>query len=257
MALQERILCSLSSLHEEEEEAPFSDSDRIAQALNLLEGEFPGFAALVSGKRVVDFGCKFGFQSMALVEKYGCTVIGIDINRRYLQRAECSARHRQIPAERLRFVEHAAADLRGTVDVVISQNSFEHFSQPVAVLAEMKSLLTGQGTLLITFGPPWYAPYGSHMQFFCRVPWLNLFFSEQAVMKVRANFREDGAQHYEQVESGLNRMTVGHFEQIIAAAHMEIGLRHYTCVHGLNLLAKLPLVRELLITHASVVLTPH
>jgi SAM-dependent methyltransferase len=104
--------------------------------------------------------------------------------------------------------------------IVISQNSMEHFEDPVKILDEMKSALNQDGKILITFAPPWFAPYGSHMHFFCKVPWINILFSERTVMKVRSNFRSDGATKYEEVESGLNKMTVTKFERIVANAKL-------------------------------------
>ncbi len=49
----------------------------------------------------------------------------------------------------------------------------------------MLSLLNHDGKMLITFGPPSYAPYGSHMRFFSKIPWLNIWFSEKTVMAVQ------------------------------------------------------------------------
>ena len=139
-------------------------------------------------------------------------------------------------------------------DVVISQNAFEHFGDPEQILNEMNSLLKDSGIVLLTFGPPWLAPYGSHMHFFCKVPWINILFSEKTVMKVRSNFRNDGAVRYEEVESGLNRMTVTRFENIVSSNNMKLITKNYECIKGMNWLAKLPLLRELFINHISAVL---
>ena len=78
MSLQERILLSLSR-------APMSndyDSSKCEwtrdNSLSLLKAEYPDFGPLVSGKRLVDFGCGMGFQSISLAQDYGCSVVGID-----------------------------------------------------------------------------------------------------------------------------------------------------------------------------------
>ena len=81
--------------------------------------------------------------------------------------------------------------MKGGFDIVLSHNSMEHFGDPARILDVMKSALKPDGRLYITFGPPWYAPYGSHMHFFTRVPWVNLLFSERTVMAVRARYRND------------------------------------------------------------------
>jgi SAM-dependent methyltransferase len=145
--------------------------------------------------------------------------------------------------------------MRESFDVVISQDSFEHFPQPETALNEMSSLLKGAGVILIAFGPPWFAPYGSHMNFFCKVPWLNILFPEKAVMRARSHFRNDGATSYEEVESGLNRMTIAKFESIIATCNLKLTYRKYECSKGMNWLSKVPLVRELFINHVTAVLS--
>ena len=60
-----------------------------------------------------------------------------------------------------------------------------HFGDPAGVLDLMRGLVNVQGRLMITFGPPWLAPYGAHMHFFTKLPWVHLLFSEQTVLRVR------------------------------------------------------------------------
>lgn len=256
MSIQERILRSLSRTVKSTDYL-FATEEEISveNALDLLEREYPGLKTMVSGKRVVDFGCKYGYQCIALVKKYGCTVVGIDVNPRYLEKAKELTQENDLPPSRISYMEQPSQVLSHQFDVVISQNSFEHFLQPVEVLDQMRELLIPKGKLLITFGPPWLAPYGSHMFFFCKVPWINIFFCEKTVMKVRSRYRSDGAQRYEQVESGLNRMTVGSFEKIIRSCGLKIEYEHSSCIRGCNLLAKIPLVRELFINRVSVILS--
>lgn len=220
-------------------------------ALALVKSEYPDFLELVSGKRVVDFGCGQGHQSIALVMEADCFVCGVDTNPKTLHKAAAMAADKDIPEDRLRFCTSVPSDLRGTFDVVISQDSMEHFPEPAAALDEMRALIKEDGKLLITFGPPWFAPYGSHMNFFCRLPWLNILFSEKTVMKVRSLFRSDGATRYVEVESGLNKMTVAKFEKLVAASGLVIEAIDYKCVKRLNFAASIPLMRELFINHVS------
>jgi hypothetical protein len=64
---------------------------------------------------------------------------------------------------------------------------------------------------------------------------------------VRERFRNDGATRYEDVESGLNRMTLAKFERIITASGMSVNYLKFHTTKGLPLVDKLPLVRELLV----------
>lgn len=118
----------------------------------------------------------------------------------------------------------------------------------------MRDAVQPGGLLLITFGPPWYAPYGSHMHFFCKVPWLNLLFSEKTIMKVRKRYRQDGAERFDQVESGLNKMSLAKFEGLIRASGLEIVRRRYGAFKRLDFLSRIPLLRELCVIRATVVL---
>lgn len=225
------------------------------EPLSILAREFGGFGNMVAGKKVVDFGSGEGYQSVALVAQYGCEVVGVEPNGTRRRKAEFKAATAGISRDRLRFVGMVADDMIGKFDIAISQNSFEHFAKPGATLNILQSLLHPQGKLLITFGPPWLAPYGSHMYFFCPLPWVNILFSESTVLNVRKAFRDDGADRYEDVEQGLNRMTLAKFERLVAATGMHTELRRYTGIRGINFLSRIPTLRELFVNHVSVILS--
>ena len=153
--------------------------------------------------------------------------------------------------DKVEFVSSLTEKMLHSFDIVISHNSFEHFPDPIFILSQMMVAIRPHGKILITFGPPWFAPYGAHMGYFTKMPWVNIFFSEKTVMNVRASFRKDGAKRYEDVEGGLNKMTVAKFERIIAASGLKIEYRRCDCVKSLNFLGNLPYVRELFINHVS------
>lgn len=231
-------------------------TDRSASdPLKLLKREFSDLESMVSGKRVLDFGCGRGLQAVALVKEFDCSVCGLDTNTRTLEAARGFAKESDIPEERLWFREGVEKDMAGSFDVVISQNAMEHFPDPAAVLEQMKSFIGEGGIILISFGPPWFAPYGAHMHFFSRVPWIQLFFSERTVMKVRGLYRNDGAQRYEDVESGLNKMTVAKFERLVAQSGLVLSWKRYGCIKGLDWLGTIPGLRELFVNHISCILS--
>jgi SAM-dependent methyltransferase len=233
------------------------DTERGVQGteLSLLQREFPQFTALVKGKRVVDFGCGAGRQSIALVMEGASYVCGIDTNARTLSKAKQLASEIGIQDSKLIFVERPSSEVIGTFEIVISKDSMEHFPDPIVALNEMKSLIRPGGQILITFGPPWFAPYGSHMHFFCKVPWLNILFSERTVMNVRELYRKDGANRYEEVESGLNKMTICKFETIISQSGLVTQYRKYSCIKNQHWMSRLPFLRELFVNHISCILT--
>ena len=221
-------------------------------ALRTLESEFPDLSEMIRDANVVDFGCGTGWQTIALARAGARRVIGVDTNTNTLRHAAQNAREEN--ATNVTFVANVAEIESGSCDVVITQDAMEHFADPEAELAAMARTLRAGGRILLTFGPPWLAPSGSHMHFFTRVPWVNVVFSEKTVLAVRARYRDDAAKRYEDVESGLNRMTVRKFEGIIARSGLEIERLRYRCVRKLDFLQNLPGLREFFINNVSCVL---
>jgi len=219
----------------------------------LLQRVFPDFLGIISNKSVLDFGCGDGYQSVALATAGASHVLGVDANLDALNRGRALAERNGVGSI-VQFSSGVPHELLGSFEVVISQNSMEHFSRPSETVGIMLRAMSSNGVLLITFGPPWFAPRGSHMHFFTKVPWVNLFFSETTVMKVRSRFRNDGAQRYEDVESGLNKMSLARFEALIKGVQLSPTYRRYECVKGLNILAKVPLLREMFVNRVSVIL---
>ncbi|HET6232057.1 MAG TPA: class I SAM-dependent methyltransferase [Longimicrobiaceae bacterium] len=250
----ERILLALSRPASTGDYAEALDPWTVENALGPLRRSFPDLDRWIRGKRVLDFGCGSGFQAAALAREGAAYVLGVDTNARVLDGARALARREGLGPHRLAFAAAVPEEGEGTFDAVISQNAMEHFGDPAAVLGAMRSALAPGGRLLVTFGPPWMAPSGSHMHFFTRVPWVNLLFSERTVMAVRARYRSDGARRYEEVESGLNRMTLRRFERVAARSGLRFVRRDYRCVKGLHFLARLPAARELFVNVVDAVL---
>lgn len=240
----ERLLLKLSRPTASEDFHEGQPHHTLESAMEHLQGRYPGIADLVRDQKVLDFGCGSGHHVAALSRAGARFVMGVDINPRLLDAARSLAMESDV-AERTEFAERLPRERNGTFDIVMSHNSMEHFPDPGAVLTEMVEASRPGGQVLIGFSPPWYAPYGSHMHFFTRVPWVNLWFSESTVMRVRARFRNDGATRYEDVEGGLNRMSLSKFERLTRSSGLRpISLR-YVGVKGLHVLTRIPLLREL------------
>lgn len=222
-------------------------------AFEILDEYFPDFRSMIAGNSFVDFGCGKGAQSFALLRAGAKNVLGVDINQVALDTVRAKASQLQVQ-DKIQSVERITEDHQGQYDFVISQNSMEHFPDPKLVLDQMKSALKPGGKILMTFGPPWYAPYGSHMHFFTMLPWINILFSEKTVMKVRGLYRSDGAKRYEEVAFGLNKMSVRKFEKLTKEAGLSFHYRYYRGVKNLDVLTKLPVFRELFTNQISCVL---
>jgi len=218
-------------------------------ALTNWRDVVPHFDADIRGRRLLDYGCGLGYQAIALIRAGAERVMGLDINAAVLARAGELVRHHRLE-HRITLARQLAPGDQGTFDVVLSQNAMEHYARPADALGAMCLSLKRNGKLLLTFGPPWLAPYGAHMHYFTAVPWVHLLFSERTVMDVRRRFRDDGLTSY---EPAVNKMTIGRFERLLAASGLRVDYRQYDCVKKLNVLRVLPWMRELFINRVTIV----
>ena len=223
----------------------------VDNALDYMIKTVPNFLDLVSKKQVLDFGCGFGHQATCLASKHGTDVVGLDLPRQNLIEHWAKLKA-QYPLPNLTLTTDLPTDR--LFDVVYSCGSFEHFSDPVEILNMMRARLKPDGLLIISFAEPWWSNCGSHMDGFCRLKWVNLLFSEKTVMNVRSRYRTDGATRYEDIEGGLNRMTVAKYERIIEQSGMKIQWSKLWATRELPLVTRVPVVRELLTSACSVVL---
>jgi SAM-dependent methyltransferase len=218
-----------------------------------LREVFPRFDDLILNKRILDYGCGTGMQCVRLAQLGAAHSFGLDIRDTVLDVGRQQAREHGV-GEKVTFGTSVPSKLLGTFDIVLSKDSMEHFGDPAGVLAEMKRAVRPGGILMVCFSPPWYAPYGGHMQFFTKLPWAHLLFSESTVMAVRSRFRFDGARSHAEIEGGLNKMSVGRFEQLVAQAGLRSDYSRYDAVKRLTPLVHVPLVRELFINRISCLL---
>lgn len=233
---------------------PSGDAKGVDDALGQLTAAFPGFLEQVRGKTIVDFGSGEGFQTLALARAGARRVVGLEIDAAH--RSAAAARAAQMGLANAEFCERIAPSDHGAFDVVLSQNAMEHVFDPGEVLRLFRALVRPDGRVYVSFGPPWYSPYGAHTAFFCKVPWVHLLFSEAAVMTVRAGFTDDGAGRYEQVRGGLNRMSLARFERLLDASGLRPSFESHPYVLGLGFMHRVPLLRELLLYQVNVVLAP-
>ncbi len=240
----ERLLLKLSRPPASDDFHEGQPHHTLDSVMGHLKQRYPDIVDLVRDRTVLDFGCGSGHHVAALAKSGAAFVMGVDTNARLLEGARQLAKESGV-AERVEIAERVPPERNGTFDVVMSHNSMEHFPDPGAVLREMFEAARPGGRVLIVFSLPWYSPYGSHMHFFTRVPWVNIWFSESTVMRVRSRFRADGATRYEDVEGGLNRMSLAKFGRLTRASGLRLTSLRYIGVKGLDVLTRIPWLREL------------
>ena len=236
-------LCRNPDVQEPPMEAVVYD---LPEALNILQVPFPDIKTRISDKVVMDFGCGFGYQAVACALAGAKHVIGVESDPHRLEAATELVESMPALAGKVSFFAEPPAAI--PADIILSQNAFEHFLEPERVLEVMGDALAPNGRILIGFGPPWYAPTGAHMTYFCKIPWVQLFFSEHTIMRVRSFYRDDGYTTY--AEAGLGELSIAKFEKVIAQSSMTCDNLRYGCVKGLNFLGRTPL-RELFINYVQ------
>lgn len=251
MLVADRVLLAFSRSTEEPDLSNSQPEWSVNTALDPLFRVLPASRALIPNANVLDVGCGSGHQAVAFAIAGARCVTALDTNPRILPLARQLADEYHV-ADRVRITSRI--DPSEQFDVVFSQNSMEHFVHAEDVLAMMVHATHPGGRVVISFGPPWLAPYGAHMRFFTRVPWVHLLFPERVVMRVRSRYRQDGAMRYEDVEGGLGRMSVGRFERMIARSGLVMEDRYDLCVKGMSWFRFLPGVRELMINHVACIL---
>lgn len=181
--------------------------------LEVLLGR--GLWDLVRGMTVIDFGCGTGADAIELAQRGARIVIGLDIRSEVLEQAAVAAGRAGV-SDRCRFVTRT--DERA--DVIISMDGFEHFADPAGALAVMASLVKVDGRILISFGPPWFHPLGGHP--FSIFPWAHLLFTEEALLRWRAAYVDDGATRFGEIGGGLNQMTVRRFRRLVRKSGLTV-----------------------------------
>lgn len=253
MKLAEKILLLFSRKPEDTDYSIGQNEQTVDNVIITLKGIFPDILQSIQGKSILDFGCGAGHYVVSMANSGAKYVIGIENNKRVLSEAKKLSKKYNV-SHKVEFKEVIEESDKNKFDMIISINSMEHFANPENVLFELKSALKPNGKLFIKFEPPWYAPYGSHTYYFTKLPWVNIIFSEKTVMNVRAHFRNDGATKYEDIEGGLNKMTVKKFEKIIAGSGMKVENKEYKGVKGFDCLCKIPFIRELFVNRISCIL---
>jgi SAM-dependent methyltransferase len=184
----------------------------------------------IENKVVIDFGCGTGAESVEMAQRGARKVIGLDVQERLLSLARERARQAGVN-ERCTFATNA----NECADVIVALDSFEHFEYPAAILKKMRKMIKPTGYVLASFGPTWYHPLGGHL--FSVFPGAHLLFTEKALLRWRADFRSDGATRFQEVEGGLNQMTIRRFEGLVRDSAFEFAVFETVPIKRLQLLA--------------------
>src|SRR5207245_10864755 len=110
-----------------------TEKTNLQTALDFLLKTVPDFIDLFQDKTVLDFGCGYGWQAIAMVQRGARHVVGVDIVHAR-KAADNAAAH--ACSDRTRFYDTLPSELQRTFDMILSCPGFEHFSDTAQVLRE-------------------------------------------------------------------------------------------------------------------------
>ncbi|HVO76729.1 MAG TPA: class I SAM-dependent methyltransferase, partial [Candidatus Bathyarchaeia archaeon] len=163
-----------------------------------------------------------GGKSVAYAEA-GARVTGVDISSENISQCIEFAHARGVEAlftaadaERLPFAE-------GAFDVIIANDSLEHFANPGGALRELARVLKSGGSIFLFF-TPWGSPLGSHLYDYIRTPWCHLLFPEWLIRDLlerelaergESEPRSRAERLMAEYHGELNRITVRRYHRIL------------------------------------------
>lgn len=194
----------------------------------------------LDGNRVLDVGSGLGGKLPFFIRAGAQSLVGVDLNaqsvriaRRYID--SLGLAHGADGDVTLAVSDAASLPFRdASFDVVVSINVFEHIERIEEAVRECHRVLR-RGGLAFLHLPPYYSPWGPHLESWIHFPWPHLLFSERTLMRVAA--REDARLQLSQrfVEAArihwtsgdgrvpdVNRVTLRRFRRMVSQAGFSI-----------------------------------
>jgi SAM-dependent methyltransferase len=228
----------------------------------------------VVGKRVLDLGCALGGRSLAIAGAGARQVVGIDIDIGKIRRARREAERRGLGSATFAVQDaHDPGLLSDCFDVVLMLDVAEHVDDLTRVLVGAARLVAHGGRILVAF-PPYRSPWGAHLFVHLPVPWVHLLFDDADVLDLwrkihlectarggaavsgsRARAIIDAARTTELWD--LNGLTIEEFETRVRDARLRLRNVGFKVPGGIGkVVARVPRLRELVVTRVTAVLEP-
>jgi SAM-dependent methyltransferase len=207
-------------------------------------------------KRVLEIGCGLGGRSFELAEQ-GARVLAIDLSESAIAAAEKAWQEQ--PERISQRVEFRCCPVQAVAeaafDVAISEDTFEHLTDPEEVLASIRNKLVVGGKAYIGFAPLYHSPYGDHGWIqsalpFGRLPWSHLFLPKRLTFRMMSHklgqpIKDTVSWPY----LALNQLTIREFRALFKRSGMKItalhGVRHHSFKGRLlDVLARIPGLRK-------------
>lgn len=157
-----------------------------------------GIPQNIRNKDILEIGCGQGGISIFMATNGAKSVSGIDLNTFHLEvakefkkRSEESFLGKKLNVEFLEMNAYEMTFAKDSFDLVFADNVFEHFMEPKKVLEQSYHVLRKGGMLIVpTFSSIW-SKHALHLKHGLKMPWANLFFSEQTICNVMVRLAEE------------------------------------------------------------------
>jgi ubiquinone/menaquinone biosynthesis C-methylase UbiE len=221
------------------------------QAVDEIVAFLAGDGLSLDGQRVLDLGCGDGIIALGLAGRTKArSVLGLDLQPVDIEfLAKLAADHGVRANEpRLSFAVSEEYDLDlpdASVDVAVTWSVFEHVTDPVALLREIRRVLVTDGLLFIQIWPLFYSEHGSHLWPWFDEPFPHLRLSDAEIQDtlVSRTGSAELAQAMQDLYGSCNRITLdGLGEALIEAGFFISKVQtDQTAVHIPPELQKMPL----------------
>lgn len=212
------------------------------------------------GATLLDAGCGLGGKAVWFAE-HGCSAVAaVDADPLYIAEGKNFAAERGVSNVSFGLAQLDALPFPdGSFDIVMLNDVLEHIIRPrlVPTLSELRRVLKVGGRLCIDFSP-WTSHDAGHLYDYIRVPWCQVLFSEDTLIRVteqmapRATHGTRGTiDHFRE----LNRLTVEEFHDLVTTLHFVVIARKRHMIRGIDALARVPLVHDFLTSRILAVLS--
>lgn len=168
------------------------------------------------GATVLDLGCGNGELSRDIVRAGAHSVLGIDIERRLVDRAsQLSDADGTADVATFQAIDIAELEGHARFDAIVSRDTFEHIDGFDARFSRIVALLKPGGRLYVGFGPLYHSPFGGHRRMRMFLPWMHLLLPERAILAWVRLFHGADYRPRSVREMGLNQLTVHDFERVM------------------------------------------
>lgn len=245
-----------------------------ARAADVVRAYGPEFD--LQGRHVLDLGTGLGGKLVYYGQLGPASITTVDI------RPDFSTAARSFVAAEdggagIRFVVADAARLPfddEVFDIVISNETFEHIQEPLLALRELRRVTRPEGWVFISF-PPYYAPWGAHLNNWIALPWVQVFFSERTLIDAVVTLEEELQLNRRLMPEArldlrgcdtlphINKMTLGRFEAMLSETPLQLVRKSFfgpewrrwpAWYKHVQPLMQLPVLREMFTSHAVYVL---